>query len=154
MESGGVVAGSIGCGAPAGRIVLRQGHRGPSCGGVALVAGESFYGTFYRLLGDTGLRPEETCGLRWSDVDFVRGTISVQRAVTRDGAGQAIVAEPKTVKSPRTIPMLGRLREELLRQIRQTADTYMHGDQAATADWMERLEHARDVAGKPTTPPN
>ena len=75
---------------------------------------DSFYGIFYRTLLDTGLRPGEACGLRWADVDFVRGTIAVQRAVTQAEDGSAILAEPKTVKSRRTVPMMGELRDALL----------------------------------------
>ena len=178
----------------------------------------SHYGTFYRLLVDSGLRPGEACALRWTDLDFPRGRISVQRTVTRGAEGEAIIAEPKTAKSRRTVPMLAGLRDELLahleRQravnydeagyvftntsgamlrpwtfstgdlervlkgaritktvtlyglrhtfatlhvaagtplkvvsdvlghatIHQTANTYMHGDQAVTADWMQRYE--------------
>ena len=74
----------------------------------------SFYGVFYRTLVDTGLRPGEACGLQWRDVDFARGTISVQRTVTRGKDGSMILADPKTVKSRRTVPMLGGLRDALL----------------------------------------
>ena len=155
-----------------------------------------------------------------SIVDFTRETITVQRTVTRDANGDAVLAEPKTAESRRTVPMPCGLREELLRHpdwqrgrnhdapgyvltitegcplrpwtfstrdfervlkvagiaqpatlyslrhtfamlhvaagtpikvvsdvlghanIQQTANTYMHGDQAVTADWMERFERA------------
>ena len=185
---------------------------------------DSFYGTFYRLLVDTGLRPGEACALKWSDVDFPRGTIGVHRTVTRGSGGDAVLAEPKTKKSRRTVPMLGSLRDELLAHvdwqrerdldaegyvftntdgrmlrpwtfskrdlqrtvraasitktitlyslrhtfatlhvaagtplkvvsdllghstIQQTANTYMHGDQAVTADWMQRFEQSLDAA--------
>ncbi|MCL2500645.1 MAG: tyrosine-type recombinase/integrase [Defluviitaleaceae bacterium] len=33
---------------------------------------------------NTGLRPQEICGLRWVDVDFTKRTISVKRAVVRE----------------------------------------------------------------------
>jgi integrase len=178
----------------------------------------SVYRAFYRTLIDTGLRPGEACALRWADVDFTRETIAVQRTVTRGADGEAVLAEPKTAKSRRTVPMLGGLRDELLRHldwqrernldeagfvftntegrplrpwtfstrdldrvlaaagitrpvtlyslrhtfatlhvaagtpikvvsdvlghanIQQTANTYMHGDQAVTVDWMQRYE--------------
>jgi integrase len=184
----------------------------------------SFYGSFFRLLVDTGLRPGEACALKWSDIDFARGAISVQRTVTRDKDGEAVIAEPKTAKSRRTVPMLMGLRDVLLAHkdwqaernlhdaglvftnteghmlrpwtfstrdldrtlkaagitkpitlyalrhtfatlhiragtplkvvsdvlghstIQQTANTYMHGDQAVSADWMQRFEQAIDAA--------
>ena len=187
----------------------------------------SVYRAFYRTLVDTGLRPGEACALRWSDVDFTRETITVHRTVTRGVDGDALLAEPKTAKSRRTVPMLGGLRDELLRHfdwqrernldatgfvftntggrplrpwtfstrdlqrvlraagitqsvtlyslrhtfatlhvaagtpikvvsdvlghssIQQTANTYMHGDQTVTADWMQRYEAAIG-GGRPT----
>ena len=179
---------------------------------------------FYRTLLDTGLRPGEACAQRWADVDFARGTITVYRTVTRGADGEAIIAEPKTAKSRRTVPMLGGLRDALLAHldeqrrvnydqagyvftstsgatlrpwtfstgdldrmlaragiakevtlyglrhtfatlhvaagtplkvvsdvlghatIQQTANTYMHGDQAVTSDWMQRYEAALNAA--------
>lgn len=75
---------------------------------------QSFYGTLYRLMLDVGLRPGEAFGLRWTDIDFVRGTVSVNRAVTRDGSNGALLAEPKTAKSRRTVPLVAGLPNELL----------------------------------------
>jgi integrase len=51
-----------------------------------------------------GLRPGEACGLKWTDVDFKSGTITVQRALSRI-KGQWQLQEPKTSKSRRTVPM-------------------------------------------------
>ena len=191
----------------------------------------SFYGIFYRTLVDTGLRPGEACALRWSDIDFARGTITVHRAVTRGPNGEAITSKPKTAKSRRTVPMLGSLRDELLAHlywqrernldepgfvftnqdgkmlrpwtftkrdlertlrcagitkpvtlyglrhtfatlhvaagtplkvvsevlghatIQQTANTYMHGDQAVTADWMAKYERHLASAPRPAGRP-
>ena len=193
---------------------------------------DSFYGVFYRLLVDSGLRPGEACALRWADVDLERGTISVQRAVTRGTGGEAVLAEPKTTKSRRTVPLLGGLRDDLLRHlewqrernldgagfvftnqdgrmlrpwtfstrdlertltcaritkrvslyslrhtfatlhvaagtplkvvsdvlghatIQQTANTYMHGDQSVTADWMKRYEEALSPRPSEARAPN
>ena len=82
----------------------------------------SFYGAFYRTLVDTGLRPGEACALRWTDLDFDRSTISVQRAVTRGAGGEAVLAEPKTAKSRRTVPMLGGLRDVLVAHLEYQRD--------------------------------
>ncbi len=83
---------------------------------------DSFYGTFYRLLLDTGLRPGEACALRWSDVDFARETITVQRAVTRNRDGSPVLGRPKTPKSRRTVPMMSGLRSELLEHLERQRD--------------------------------
>ncbi len=80
-------------------------------------ASDRFYGVFHRTLIDTGLRPGEACGPRWRDVDFERATISVQRTVTRGAGGTAVLDEPKTPKSRRSIPMFGSLRNEFLRHL-------------------------------------
>lgn len=54
----------------------------------------------------TGMRPEEYLGLQWRDVDLVKGTITIQRALvwSRKGGGWTF-EEPKTSKSRRTIPL-------------------------------------------------
>ena len=209
---------------PAHRPKEKQPLTGSERARFLTACGESFYGVFYRTLVDTGLRPGEACALQWPDVDFARGTIAVHRTVTRGEQGEPILAEPKTAKSRRTVPMLDGLREALLTHldwqrernldesgfvftntaghplrpwafstrdldrtvraagitksvslyalrhtfatlhvaagtplkvvsdvlghstIQQTANTYMHGDQAVTADWMQRFERALDAA--------
>jgi integrase len=81
---------------------------------------DSFYGVFYRTLIDTGLRPGEACALTWADVDFVRGTIGVQRIVS-DVLGHA--------------------------KIQQTANTYMHGERAVNRRLDAALRSARQSRG-------
>lgn len=60
----------------------------------------------------TGLRIGEICGLKWSDIDVVNGTITVRRTIERiyiiDGENkhtELIVNTPKTKNSCRDIPM-------------------------------------------------
>lgn len=61
----------------------------------------------------TGLRIGEVCGLKWGDIDFKRGTLSVDRTVMRiqdtddrqTKKTKVIVSEPKTYCSNRTIPV-------------------------------------------------
>lgn len=69
----------------------------------------------------TGLRIGEVCGLRWSDIDFSSGTLSVHRTVERisdldfegDSKTKIIISEPKTENSCRVIPIPAFLKERL-----------------------------------------
>ena len=63
------------------------------------------YGPLYALAASTGLRLGELLGLSWSDLDLEAGTLTVRRslAVAHDGAWQ--LAEPKSSRSRRTIPL-------------------------------------------------
>ena len=54
----------------------------------------------------TGARPEEYLGLKWSDIEFVRGTATFQRTlIWRKGGGWYFDEEMKTTLSRRTIPL-------------------------------------------------
>jgi len=75
----------------------------------------------WALLLDRGMRREEACGLKWEDVDFDAGTISIQRV--RATVGQAVSdEEPKTKTSRRRIPMSTFTRAALQRQAATQAD--------------------------------
>jgi integrase len=58
----------------------------------------------FSLLLASGMRPGEALGLKWGDVDFERGRVHVQRALSRTKAGWQL-AEPKTARSKRTVPL-------------------------------------------------
>ena len=63
----------------------------------------------------TGLRRGEICGLRWNDIDFNRGTITVRSAVgvcAGDSKGDYTKA-PKNRSSNRVVPMIQQLEEAL-----------------------------------------
>ena len=53
----------------------------------------------------SGLRRGEIAGLRWGDVDFDAGTISVARGRVQVGAAAVDENEPKTRASRRTLPL-------------------------------------------------
>jgi integrase len=59
----------------------------------------------------TGLRTGEANGLQWSDIDFTRNTITVNRSVSRDGDGDL-----KTDFSHREIPMPPQVRTAIEEQ--------------------------------------
>jgi integrase len=64
------------------------------------------YAALFSLALSTGMRPEEYLGLRWSDVDSAKATVTVQRAlVWRTKGGGWYFTEPKTSRSRRTIPL-------------------------------------------------
>lgn len=60
----------------------------------------------------TGMRQGEICALRWQDIDFARGLIHVNHALTRQ-RGHYRLASPKTSSSLRAIPFGPSLREAL-----------------------------------------
>jgi integrase len=53
----------------------------------------------------SGLRRGEIAGLRWSDIDFDAGTISIERSRVQAGAGNVVENDPKTLSSCRTLPL-------------------------------------------------
>lgn len=61
----------------------------------------------------TGMRPNEYLALRWSDVDWERGTATVQRSLAWKAKGGFSFNEPKTSKSRRTVPLPTTLLREL-----------------------------------------
>ena len=56
----------------------------------------------------TGLRVGELCGLKWGDIDFENGTLSVSRTVQRinkHGKTEVVMGSPKSKTSVRTVPI-------------------------------------------------
>lgn len=59
---------------------------------------------------ETGMRPQEYCAVRWSDVDLDRGTVRVRQAVTWGMHGGGFrFKDPKTKGSRRTVRISGEL---------------------------------------------
>jgi integrase len=73
-------------------------------------------GALYATLVGTGLRLGEALGLGWPDVDLITGTVSVRRSMALRADGSYGLAEPKTVKSRRTVPLTAVARLALQRQ--------------------------------------
>lgn len=67
-------------------------------------ARESGVYELYYLDLATGLRRGELLGLKWSDVDFQRGTLKIQRSISRQN-GKVTVAPLKTKNAYRTLPL-------------------------------------------------
>ena len=62
-------------------------------------------GTLFELAVTTGMRPGEYLGLKWDDVDFEAGTVTVQRTLVTRFGKEWYFSEPKTARSRRTIPL-------------------------------------------------
>lgn len=58
----------------------------------------------FSLLLASGMRPGEALGLKWTDIDFEKGRVHVQRALSRTKEGWRL-EEPKTAQSRRSIPI-------------------------------------------------
>jgi len=102
----------------------------------------------FHLYAIVGLRKGEGAGLRWADVNWDAGTISIIQQYT-EVAGRAERSTPKTPRSRRTIPIppdiLELLREHYAWQRKHAADT---------PEWQEHgLVFASEV-GTPLEPRN
>lgn len=75
------------------------------------------YGTLFTTLLGTGMRIGEALGLRWKDVDFCKGFISVNHALaykgTEGGGYQYRISKPKTKAGNREIPMFSDVKKAL-----------------------------------------
>ena len=54
------------------------------------------YETYFKLVLATGLRRGEACGLKWSDINWRKRTIHVQRGVVKLSHQESITKDPKT----------------------------------------------------------
>lgn len=59
--------------------------------------------TIFYLLAFTGLRVGEALALNWSDIDFNKKVLRVNKTLSRSEQGKLIIAEPKTITSIRNV---------------------------------------------------
>jgi len=81
------------------------------------------HGLIFEIALSSGMRPEEYLSLCWKDIDFEKGTATVQRALVWRKGGGFKFCEPKTAKSRRTVPLpksiLPKLKDHKRRQLEQ-----------------------------------
>jgi len=108
---------------------------------------EDALGPLYALAATTGLRLGELLGLAWADV--VDGSLTVRRSLARAHGGGWALAEPKSARSRRTIPLPLRAREAI-----ETARTRQRfARNAAGSAWQDRDGLVfTDVVGRPLAP--
>jgi integrase len=66
--------------------------------------GTQYYTLFYLTLF-TGMRRSELLALRWQDIDFIYGQISVSRSLHQLKNGEYVFTQPKSERSRRTIAL-------------------------------------------------
>lgn len=96
-----------------------------------------------------GLRQGEVLGLRWSDIDFEADTLCVSHALTRFD-GTLILAEPKTERSRRILPLSRRVRAALVAH----RDRQAFVRAAAGESWREQDLVFASTIGTPLQPRN
>ena len=78
-----------------------------------------------------GLRQSEALGLRWSDVDLDRGTLSVRRGLHRVSGQGLVYEEPKADRSRRTLA----LPTQLVEALREHRAAQLVERVTAASDW-------------------
>jgi len=101
----------------------------------------------YLLAAFTGMRRGEYAGLRWTNVDFGAGTLSVVETRLYSG-GEVYVGEPKAKASKRTIALASDVVAALAQaKAVQEADATGHGD-----DWIDSGYVFTKPTGEPLHP--
>lgn len=75
-------------------------------------SGDAAYGLLVRFAAQTGMRAGECCGLRWENVDLLRGRITVAESISTVKNGDWTVVPPKNGKT-RVVPIPPPLRGAL-----------------------------------------
>ena len=105
------------------------------------------FGPIYALAATTGLRLGELLGLAWGDV--TDGTLTVRRALARGYGNAWQLAEPKSARSRRTIPLPARAR--LAIETQRTRQRFARN--AAGTAWQDRDGLVfTDAIGRPLDP--
>ena len=108
---------------------------------------------FYALALDNGARKGELCGLKWADVDFVNGRLTIQRQLVKPGPEP--VFGPVKNKTPRTLELAAET-IALLRKHRghqaelklRNGERYRDQGLVFAKEW-EDLTRGRDTLGDP-----
>jgi integrase len=101
-------------------------------GDFLVAASQSRYKTLYHLAVTTGMRFSELRGLSWLDVDWIKGTITVNRQMQDVPGLGSVSGEPKTFAGTRTI-LLG---ETTLNELREQKRRIEEGSRACES-WRE-----------------
>ncbi|MGI5166716.1 tyrosine-type recombinase/integrase [Spirillospora sp. CA-253888] len=82
----------------------------------------------YHLIAFRGLRRGEACGLRWTDVHFKEGTVTIRWQITQNGS-QTFQGKPKTSSGEAAISLdTSTIKELRAHKARQNAERLAAGD--------------------------
>ena len=102
---------------------------------------------FYKLALDSGARKGELCGLRWDDVDWDAGTISIVRQLVKVQKGAIPVFGPPKNGTPRSISLapqtIGLLKKHKVTQAEHrlaTGTVYCDHGLVFTREWGQPLQ--------------
>lgn len=113
--------------------------------------GDEPLGPLYALAVTTGLRLGELLGLAWRDVDLAAATLTVRRSLAENADHRWVLAEPKSARSRRTLP-LPAIAKAALEQRRTTQEAERD---AAGSAWQDRDGLIfTDAVGRPLDPRN
>jgi len=108
-------------------------------------------GPLFALAVTTGLRLGELLGLAWSDVDEAVGTLTVRHALAEDGERRWVLAEPKSARARRTLPLPVLACQALARQ----RDLQATAQAEVGSAWQDRWGLIfTDRVGRPVDPRN
>ena len=110
------------------------------------------YETYFKLIIATGMRRGECCGLKWSDIDYERKSIHIQRNVVKITGEDIIVKDTKTAAGDRYVyfsPEMESLLKEYYRECVWQADAYE--DRQLTADDFVFRKHDSQEPMTPST---
>lgn len=98
----------------------------------------------------TGMRQMEILGLKWTDLDWTRRTLKVERQLVRPEEGKVVFVSPKTRAGKRSLP-LGSKTIEVLREHHE----HQCAERIATGDkWQENNLIFTSGVGSPVDPRN
>ncbi|HUE82108.1 MAG TPA: site-specific integrase [Pyrinomonadaceae bacterium] len=104
------------------------------------------HGLLFKLALQVGLRPEETRGLCWRDLELgARGVVHVRRVVHELPAGKWMWEKPKSESGTRSIVFPGELARELQERRKQQLEDKLRAGQR----WQNLDLVFCDVAGQP-----
>ena len=110
------------------------------------------YEMYYKVIIATGMRRGECCGLKWSDINYERKSIHIQRSVVKITGEDIIVKDTKTAAGDRYVyfsPEMESLLKEYYRECVWQADAYE--DRKLTADDFVFRKHDSQDPMTPST---